>query len=51
MKVRKNLSADGLFRVVRQRFGEIVDQRLMNVKISLVDTLMSAFAMFSLKDV
>lgn len=50
MKVRKQLSADGLFRLVRQGFGKIKDHRLMNVDIPLDDALMSAFAMFSLKD-
>lgn len=50
MKVRKHLSADGLFKFVRQGFEKIKDNRLMNVKIPLVDTLMSGLAMFTLKD-
>ncbi len=50
MKVRKQLSADGLFRLVRQGLGKIKDHRPMNMVIPLDDTLMSAFAMFSLKD-
>lgn len=47
--VRKELSADGLFALIRTRFGEISDLR-QNRTISLADALMSAFAMFSLKD-
>jgi len=50
MKVRKQLSADSLFRLVRQKFGKIKEHRLMNVDIPLNDALMSAFALFSLKD-
>ena len=50
MKVRKHLSASGLFGLVRQGFAKIKDHRAENVKISLKDALMSAFAMFSLKD-
>jgi len=50
MKVRKHLSASGLFRLVRQRFAKIKDHRAENVTISLQDALTSAFAMFSLKD-
>lgn len=50
MKIRKHLSADGLFRLVRQGFGEIKDHRPMNVRIPIGDALMSGFAMFSLKD-
>lgn len=50
MEIRKYLSADGLFQLLRQEFGEIEDYRPMNVTIPLGDALMSAFAMFSLKD-
>ena len=50
MKARKDLSADSLFRVVRSRFDRIADHRTGPVEISLGDALMSAFAMFSLKD-
>jgi hypothetical protein len=50
MKTRKHLSADGLFRLIRQQFGKIEDHRPKNVIIPLGDALMSAFAMFSLKD-
>src|SRR4249920_114253 len=47
--VRKHLSADALFPVVRSGFADIPDPRCADVDISLMDTLMSAFAMFSLK--
>jgi hypothetical protein len=47
--VRKHLSADALFHVVRSGFAAIPDPRCADVDISLTDTLMSAFAMFSLK--
>src|SRR6266516_332151 len=47
--VRKHLSADALFHVVRSGFADIPDYRLSETDISLTDTLMSAFAMFSLK--
>lgn len=50
MKTRKYLSASGLFRLVHAGFEKIKDFRAENQKISLVDALMSAFAMFSLKD-
>jgi hypothetical protein len=48
-KARKHLSADALFHVVRSGFANIPDPRCADVDISLTDTLMSAFAMFSLK--
>ena len=51
MKIRKHLSASGLFKLLYSGFEEIEDHRAEElVKISLADTLMSAFAMFSLKD-
>lgn len=50
MKIRKHLSASGLFHLVHQGFAEIRDNRAKNVKISIKDALMSGFAMFSLKD-
>ena len=46
---RKHLSADGLFHLVRSGFANIPDPRCEDVYSSLTDTLMSAFAMFSLK--
>ena len=47
---RKHLSADVLFSSLKGFFTKILDYRNNNTKISLADTLMSAFAMFSLKD-
>ena len=49
LKERKQLSADALFHLVRSGFANIPDPRGEDVDISLTDTLMSAFAMFSLK--
>ena len=48
-KVRKHLSADALFRLVRNGFAIIPDPCGEERDISLTDALMSAFAMFSLK--
>ncbi len=48
-KVRKHLSADALFSTVHGSFGNIIDHRT-NAAIPLEDALMSAFAVFSLKD-
>ncbi len=50
VKLRKYLNADELFSLVRAGFEEIKDHRSNNIKIPLSDALMSAFAMFSLKD-
>jgi len=47
--VRKHLSADALFHVVRSGFADIPDPRDADVDISLTDTLLSACAMFALK--
>jgi hypothetical protein len=44
------LSADNLIQLVRSGFEKIRDHRASNASISLGDALMSAFAMFSLKD-
>ena len=49
-KVRKQLSADALYALLREGFTRIPDHRQPGTPISLPDTLMSAFAMFSLKD-
>jgi hypothetical protein len=46
---RKHLSADALFRLVRNGFDTIADYRSPDAEIALTDALMSAFAMFSLK--
>jgi hypothetical protein len=48
--VRKQLHADALFRRIRAAFAQIADHRPGDILISLADALMSAFAMFSLKD-
>src|SRR6266436_9755819 len=48
-KVRKQLSADALLRLVHTGFDHIPDDRPADVDIALPDVLMSAFAMFSLK--
>jgi len=50
ISLRKHLHADALFRRIRSAFEQIVDWRSGDITISLVDVLMSAFAMFSLKD-
>ena len=49
-KARKDLSADSLFRLIRSRFDDIPDARPGKPEVTLGDALMSAFAMFSLKD-
>jgi len=49
-KVRKDLSADTLFRLLHSLFSSVPDPRSGEVEIPLDDVLMSAFAMFSLKD-
>jgi len=49
-EARKDLSADALFRSLRSHFGSLPDPRSGEVEIPLGDALMSAFAMFSLKD-
>src|SRR5271166_1937513 len=49
-EARKDLSADALFRFLRPHFGSLPDPRSGEVEIPLDDALMSAFAMFSLKD-
>src|SRR5438445_4641224 len=46
---RKHLCADALFRLLRENFATIADDRVDEVEIPLSDALMSAFAMFSLK--
>ena len=48
--VRKYLNADTLLSLVRKDFQAIRDNRADNAKISLDDALMSALAMFQLKD-
>jgi hypothetical protein len=48
-KVRKHLSADALFSLLRTGFADMADHRPGDTDIALTDALMSAFAMFSLK--
>lgn len=48
-EIRINLSCDGLIQAVKEEFLKIVEHRT-NPTISLSDALMSAFAMFSLKN-
>jgi hypothetical protein len=50
MNIRENLSASGLFKLVKAGFEKMKDWRADNQVIALADALMSAFAMFSLKD-
>jgi Transposase DDE domain len=49
-KARKDLSADALFKRLHAGFDKIPDSRSGNPVISMGDALMSALAMFSLKD-
>jgi hypothetical protein len=49
-KVRKHLSADALHALVQSLFAEIPDHRNSRATIPLADALMSALAMFVLKD-
>jgi hypothetical protein len=49
-EARKNLSADSLYGRIRSYFCTLTDHRSGEVEIPLHDALMSAFAMFSLKD-
>jgi hypothetical protein len=50
LTVRKHLSADGLYALLCAAFQKIPDHRREGSPIPLVDTLMSAFATFALKD-
>ena len=50
LSVRKHLSADGLYALLCAAFLKIPDHRREGSPIPLVDILMSAFAMFALKD-
>ena len=49
-KPSKDFTADALFRLTRSYFGRMDDPRQGKIRIRLGDALMSAFAMFSLKD-
>jgi hypothetical protein len=46
----KHLTADGLHALLRSRFAKLTDTRNSRTTVSLADALLSAFAMFSLKD-
>jgi Transposase DDE domain len=48
-QARKHLSADALLGLLRSGFAALADHRSGTPDISLTDTLMSAFALFSLK--
>jgi len=50
MTAPSSLSADSLIQLIRTRVEQIADHRAPNASIPLADVLMSAFAMFSLKD-
>jgi hypothetical protein len=50
MGPKNMLSADNLLKRIRTKFDQVKDHRASNAVISLSDVLMSAFAMFSLKD-
>ncbi|MHB8972297.1 MAG: hypothetical protein ACYC4N_17795, partial [Pirellulaceae bacterium] len=47
---RQHLPADGLFQLVRSGVERIADHRCPGAPLSLADALMSALAMFALKD-
>ncbi len=49
-KTRKYLSASGLFKLVYSELEQVTDVRADNQQIAMADALMSAFAIFSLKD-
>jgi hypothetical protein len=48
LRARKDLSADGLFSLIRGKLDRVPDPRSGSTEISLGDALMAAFAMFSL---
>jgi len=49
-KMHAHLNADALFAVIRKDLAQVPDHRAANASIPMGDALMSAFAMFSLKD-
>ena len=49
-KVRKHINADTLLAIIREDLSRIEDPRADNITIELVDAIMSAVAMFMLKD-
>jgi len=50
IRARKHLNADALFMDIHREFEKIPEFRTGDIEISIPDALMSAFAMFSLKD-
>ena len=50
MKIRKYLSASGLFKLVRSSFEQIKDHRTEQAEIALADVLMCGFVLFFLKE-
>ena len=50
IRLRKHLNADALFSTMKTGFDKITDHRPGDVQHSLGDSLMSGFALFSLKD-
>ena len=50
IKMRAHLNADSLFAIIRKDLQQVPDHRAPNASIPLHDALMSAFAMFSIKD-
>ena len=50
IRLRKQLNADALFASIRQKLEKIPEFRIGEPNISIPDALMSAFAIFSLKD-
>ncbi len=50
MGLKNIFSMDNLLKRVRAGFEQIKDHRASNISISLSDALMSALAMFSIKD-
>ena len=51
ISTRVGLSADALIAILRDRLSRVVDKRrAASVSFPLVDVLLAAFAMFSLKD-
>src|SRR5271157_3529234 len=49
-KAKKSLSADALYALVKAGFAAIPDHRGAHATVPLVDALLSAFALFALKD-
>jgi len=50
IRMRTHLNADAMFTTIRQDLAQVPDHRASNITIPLADSLMSGFAMFSLKD-